>query len=529
MRLAPYLACALFAGLGLLLLPYPGAQYDEVFFFNALHGRGVVEYAMKFSFGAVPIMMVSYAGTLKAALYAPLLHWFDTGDLTLRLPVLVFGAISIGLFFLTARRLAGPRAAGLVTLLLATDAVYLLTCIFDWGPVALQHLLAAGAVYSLVRYSRDRAARWLVAGALLSGLALWNKALFAWQLVGYGLAWLIIYRAEIRRVTRRHRAAALLGFLLGAAPLLYYNKIHRLRTFTANASAGVSGGGAKIASLARTLDGSALFGYLVREAPVGAVREPRKWESLAVQLDGALGGPRRSFQQFLLWGALLLGAIVCWFGPYRRLALFVSLGCGLTFAQMLLISGAGTAAHHSILLWPAPQILLAMLLAQITELGRPRVWRTAAALVLAATVSNLTVVSSYLAHLIAYGPGPVWSDAIRPLVREISGKPGRMVFAVDWGITQQLEWYGRGRLGLHKNSDGVVNNLPQPESTVSLERNLADSANLFVMHAEGYETFAGVRRKLIDFAAGRGYQDVIVQTIQDRHGDTVFEIHEFRK
>ena len=528
-KAAALLACVLFAGLGSLFLSYPGAQYDEVFFYNALHDGGVVECAMKFRFGAVPIMLVTYAGTLKAALYAPLLHWFGTSDALLRLPVLSFGAVSIGLFFLTMRRLVGPRMAALVSLLLASDAVYLLTCVFDWGPVALQQLLAAGALYCLVRYSQQLTGRWLFAGSFLAGLALWNKALFLWQLAGFGLALLIVYRKETLSAGRRHWAAALVGFLLGAAPFLYYNKIHRLRTFTANAQVESQSAVSKFPALAHTLNGGVLFGYLVREEPEGPVQDLKSWEKAPLWVNATLGDPRQSLQQFPLWGALLLSPVVCWFGPLRRLAIFFWLGGAFTYAQMVLTHGAGGAAHHIILLWPMPQILLGLLLSQVALLWPPRGSLAGAVVISLGVVSNLVVLNSYLAHFIACGPGPVWSDAVRPLVYELGRKPGRLIFAVDWGIIQQLEFYGQGSLGLQRGSDGIVANLPQRASAAALERGLVDSATLFVMHAEGYETFHGVRRKLITFAAERGYQDALVQTIQDRHGATVFEIHEFRK
>ncbi|MBL0157440.1 MAG: glycosyltransferase family 39 protein [Bryobacterales bacterium] len=528
-RLAAYAACGLFAGLGLLFFGYPGAQYDEVFFYNALHGRGVVEYAMKFGPVSVPIMLVTYAGTLKAALYAPLLHWFGASDATLRLPAIAFGALSVGLFFLVMRRLAGPRAAALVALVLATDAVYLLTCVFDWGPVALQHLLSGGALYCLVRFAQERADRWLFAGTLLAGLALWNKALFAWHLMGFGLALLIIFRRGALLRTRRQWAAALLGFVLGAAPLLYYNKIHRLRTFRSNVRVGSLEVDAKLSAMNHTLDGSALFGYLVREEPAGPVQDLKRWEQIPLALSDALGAPRRSVQQWLLWAAILLSPVVCWFGPLRRLALFFWLGGVLTYAQMFLTKGAGGSAHHTILMWPAPQILLGLLLAETARRWPQRGLLAGIAVVAVCVAGNVAVLNTYLARFIACGPGPVWTEAIRPLVRELARRPERTVFAVDWGITQQLEFYGQGGLGLRRNSDGVVDNLPQPAAVATLEQGLADSANLFVMHAEGYETFAGVRRRLISFAAHRGYRDVLLRTIPDRHGVVIFELHEFRK
>jgi len=442
---------------------------------------------------------------------------------------LVFGALSVGLFFLMMLRLAGHWSAALVSLLLATDAVYVLTCVFDWGPVALQHLLGGGAFYCVVRYAQERRGRWLFAGSFLAGLALWDKALFAWHLGGFGLAALIVYHKEVISIARRHWALVLAGFVLGAAPLLYYNKLHRLRTFESNVRVEGRRVENKLQAMATTVDGSALFGYLVREDAQGRSTDIKRWEKVPLAINDVLGGPRSSGQEVLLWVALLLSPVFCWFGPLRRRAVFFSLGGGLTHVLMLLTRGAGGAAHHTILLWPVPQILLGLLLAQTARLWPKHGSVAGAAVVFVGVTCNFAVLNTYLAHFIEYGPGPVWTDAIHPLVREIASRPERTVFAVDWGITQQIEYYGEGRLGLERNSDRVLVSLPQPAAAVALERSLADPAKLFVMHAEGYETFAGVRRKLLGFAAERGYRDSIIQTIQDRHGATVFELHEFRK
>ena len=134
-RYFPYLAgafaCTLFIFLGLLLLPYPGAHYDEVLFVMSIHNPDFVEYAMKFSFGKVPIMLMTYIGTLKAAIYYPILKYAGAGNYTLRVPTLLITAGSIWLFFLTLRRLAGNWAAFLLSMLLATDVMYLLTAVFD--------------------------------------------------------------------------------------------------------------------------------------------------------------------------------------------------------------------------------------------------------------------------------------------------------------------------------------------------------------------------------------------------------------
>lgn len=534
-RTLPYAAglilCMLFGALGLALLTYPGAQYDEVLFATTIYTPEYIESTVDFGFGQVPIMLMTYIGTLKAAIYAPLVHWFGGTNATLRLPVLALGMLSIWLFYLAMRRLAGTRAALLAALLLATDVMYLLTCVFDWGPVAIQHALFTALLYSGVRYAQEQRGRWLFAANLCAGLALWDKALFIWLLAGFGVALLAVFPREMWQLVRKPRrlGVAVLGFVLGAAPFLYYNTIKPLNTFTANVQVDQQSVASKLIQLDRTLDGSGLMGYLVREDPAGAVQNLKRWEKIPLFLNGKLGHPRNSMQHLLLVAVLLLAPIVCWFGPHRRAAAFFLSGGALTYALMLLTRSAGGSAHHTILLWPVPQILLALLLAQVAALWPRRGWRVAAALVVVCTLSNLTVFNTHLAHFIACGPGEYWSDAIRPLAYEIGRKPGRMVFAVDWGITNQLEWYGNGRIGMHRGSDGLVVGLPEPANAPGIEQALADPRSIFVTHLEGHEAFVGVRQKLIDFARERGYRDEVVQMIQDRHGVAIFELHEFRK
>jgi uncharacterized membrane protein len=69
--------------------------------------------------------------------------------------VLLAGAATIWLFYRLLRRISGNRAAVFGCALLAADSTFLLTNTFDWGPVALQHLLLVGAILLLVVFYQD--------------------------------------------------------------------------------------------------------------------------------------------------------------------------------------------------------------------------------------------------------------------------------------------------------------------------------------------------------------------------------------
>lgn len=534
-RALPWLAAAgvslLFLLICVAFIPYAGAQYDEVLFADAMYGLDAVEYSVRIAGRRVPIMLMTYIGTLKAALWYPVLKLLGNNHLSLRLPAAAAGAASVFLFFLIARRLGGAKVALAAALLLATDAVFLLTCVFDWGPVALQHVLFVSALFCGFKYSETRRARWLLAGSLASGLALWDKAISIWLLAGFGVALLACFRRELFEIIRSRRllAAALGGFLIGAGPFIYFNIRLPLKTFTENAGVDEKVPFSyKLQMIDRTMDGSGLFGYLVRESPEGYPENLKFVEKIPLWLSGKLRAPRGSWQHLLLVAALLL-APVTWFGARRRFAAFLLAGLILSAFLMMSTRNAGASQHHTILLWPVPQLLLVLLLAEVAERwpGKP-LW-AALSVTLLCAVSNITILNQYMAQFISSGPTPIWTNAIRPLVNELGRYHGRLVFAADWGISEQVQFYGGGKIGFHRPAEGAVLALHEPLSQAYVERQLAEPANLFVTHTEGREAFAGARARLIEFAASKGYRHELLQVIKDRHGVPIFEIHEFKR
>ncbi|MCX7603871.1 MAG: glycosyltransferase family 39 protein [Bryobacteraceae bacterium] len=531
---AALLLCGFFVAAGLLLLPYPGAQYDELLFLNGVLRPEVAEGWIRLPWaGRVPTMLMSYLGTLKALLYAPVFRIWGLSDWTLRLPVLLLGAVSVWLFFLLARRLAGPGAALAATALLATDACYLLTSVFDWGPVVLQHLCLTSGLYALTRFAEGGERRWLFAGGLAAGLGLWDKALFLWVLGGFGVGLLVLFPKQIRQIagSRRLAAAALAGFALGAAPFLHYNLTTGFRTFRGTALRdelrAVLG---KAVVLDRTLDGSGLFGYLVRESPEGPPADLREEEKIPLRIAERLGSPRRSWQALLLVFALAAAPVLSWRSPRRRVALLISAAAVLAWAQMAWTRDAGGSVHHAILLWPLLHLQAALAAAALLA-SAGRLARAAVAAVFAfCALSNAAVLNTYLAHMIACGPAQVWTDASRTLVQFLEAQPGRAAFAADWGILHEIIFYGRNRIPMIGDADGLVLRAGEdPLAAKRLEEALADRKQLFITWREGLDVFPDTRKKLIAFAEARGYRRASVALIADRHGVAMYEIHEFSR
>src|SRR5438552_13749180 len=189
-------ACFFFFCAGRAFLPHLGIQNDEALFAAALF-EPRDSCTIGFIHWRLPIMIMSYLGTLKSWIYAPIFHIFGTGVSATRDPVLLAGVASVWLFYLLLRRVAGQRAAVIGCGLLAVDSVYLLTTCFDWGPVALQHLLLIGGMLLLTRFYQEGGAIPLAGGCFLLGLAMWDKALAIWTLSGIGIAGISVFPRQI--------------------------------------------------------------------------------------------------------------------------------------------------------------------------------------------------------------------------------------------------------------------------------------------------------------------------------------------
>jgi len=176
----------LFVFLGILLIPYAGLQADELIFAGPLHGAANQIFATHLLHHVIPLMMMSYLGALKTFVYWPF-FWISSASVyAVRFPMVLAGALTIVIFYKWAGIFAGPRGALLAAVLLATDPMFLLTDTFDWGPVALQHLLMVSGCFLIARGRLS----W---GAFLFGVALWNKTIFSWTLMGLGLAALLVF------------------------------------------------------------------------------------------------------------------------------------------------------------------------------------------------------------------------------------------------------------------------------------------------------------------------------------------------
>jgi 4-amino-4-deoxy-L-arabinose transferase-like glycosyltransferase len=527
-RLLALAACLLFLLTGCAFVSRLGIENDEALFANGIFKPYAIAYKYPWGRAGLPVMLMSYLGALKSWIYRPIFQEFGTGVWAMRLPMLLAGVASVWIFYLLLRRVAGLRAALFGCALLATDSLYLLTTCFDWGPVALQHLLILSGMLLLLGFYQRRSPFWLAWGCFLLGLAMWDKALAIWMLGGISLALMLVFPKQIVGViTLRRVAISVLAFALGALPLIVYNIEKPLATFRGNASWDTTELATKGRLLAATVDGAALFGWLNMEGwqthdphlPYGAL------ETASARISALAGHPRRSLLLYAFALALLLAPLAR--GPALRAILFALLVLAIAWAQMAITANAGGSVHHTILLWPLPQMVIAISFAAASRRLR-RAGIPALAVVLAVLmVSGLLVTNEYRRVILRNGGNPYWTDAIFRLADHMKGVPAHDVFCMDWGMMESLRLLSSGKLPLRVGTDPI--NKPALDDTDRqyLARTISEPGHVFINHTKDFEFFPGVNDKLVKYAADAGYRRQVMALIPDSFGRPVYEVYRF--
>lgn len=520
----------LFFAAGQPFIGRAGVEADEALFMSPLLAPRAAVYVRVFHH-PWPVLLMSYLGTLKTLIYKPIIAIFGCNLWSLREPVLLGGACTIVLFFLLLRRVSGDLAALIGCGLLATDSIYLITSCYDWGPVVLQHLLLLGGGVLAMGFLESKKLLPLAGAFFLWGLALWDKALAEWLLSSMGLAAIMLFpRYLLGMLTRRRVAAALVSFTLGAFPLLWFNYKQHWGTFRGNFTRDEHFY-TKLPSLLYTLNGEGLFGWMMPfhgEAVPAPHAPDGSLTAVSARVSSLAGHPVTDWMVYALALALLLTPFVAR-GRDLRAILFCVVVFVSGWLQMALTLNAGASVHHTILLWPLPQAIVAIALAAAARrLGRAGI-PMAAVVVAALMISNVLVLNEYFVDLWRSGPVVGWTRAILPLSTYLKEAPARHVFAADWGILEPLRFLNAGTLPLENGEDPINQPTLSDDDEKRLVRMLDTTDHLYIMHTKEAEVFPNIRDKLLAFASEHGYSRQVLTQIQDGYGRQVFEVCRFSK
>jgi 4-amino-4-deoxy-L-arabinose transferase-like glycosyltransferase len=250
LRVAPlFVALGLFLAISLHQLHLPGFYYDEALdlvpMLHVMRGEQP-ELLRSIGMGRFPIMLLDYMGSLGGYLTLPFMAIFGPGYVAARAQPLFFSCVTIVLAWLLARRWFGNGVAAVTALLLAVNPSFIW---FSRQGISVTSVMSVFSLGSLLLLSKLRIENeelrksdflnsqffiCLFAGILL-GLGLWAKFLFFRWLVVLAVMGIVFYIGRDRK--RPISLSALLpfsiplilGFAIGATPLLYYNIVGLVR------------------------------------------------------------------------------------------------------------------------------------------------------------------------------------------------------------------------------------------------------------------------------------------------------------
>jgi hypothetical protein len=525
---------------GLAFLPLTGIQGDEALFAAALYHLPQATVFRVHAFGReIPLMLLSYLGALKSLIFSAVLIRIRPSYLTVRMPALVTGTVTVGLFAWLLEKLHGRKVAWVGGALLATDTIYLLTNCYDWGPVALQHLLALAGIAFVVGFASSGKRSSLFLGFFAFGLAFWDKALFIWLFSGLALATIAVFPRELKaRASAKSLGVAGAGLILGALPLIAYNLASGFETFRSNSTFVLSQFPSRLNALKLTWDGEILFDFLAH-----APWAPGDFRVAHTALFGVsqaihwLAGFRYHYYNALVPAFLLGLALIplLWRTPARKPMLFCLVTMAVAWLQMACTKDAGLGAHHVALLWPFPHWFLAVAFvgaASFVDAARPLQWKRAGAILLAAVVSflaidNLLLTNEYYYQLAGYGANKSWDDAIFRLSQEAGRIQAPELTIYDWGIINQLVVLHRNRLPLYFADRSFLTPAMSKIDAEYLTRRLTE--DVWIGHTAAFEEWPGVNEKIERGAEAQGFERRMIETVPDRNGRAVFQIFRFVK
>jgi Dolichyl-phosphate-mannose-protein mannosyltransferase len=506
-------------------LSVPGLYYDEAVFAGLakdfitghVHGQHMPNNEVAVFLGRpFPVFVQPYLGALKSWMLMPPFTLFGINVAVLRLTNLCLASIGLLLFMLATWRWLGIRAALIAGPVLATDPAYFFLGVLDWGATGPSFICRCASFYLIVRWCRQKRAAQLLFSTFFAGLGFFNKIDFAVLLIGSVIAGTLCYGRLLRRALRGQlpvAAFACLGFLLAASPILF--KMPGLLSYglSGKASSGPAEFADKLDTMISTYDGS----YFYRLMDAGGAFEKMFQEATQIRsLAGVI---------FLIASSAWLLAMAASRRKSRaRVARFLLLAAALITIGVFVLPGA-VRIHHAVLVFPLPQLVIAVAIASVWKTGstskRPTVAvRTLALLAIALLVaSQLWVISKTQTLIRETGGRGRWSDSLDAFCRENRHRTDLTIVSLDWGFNEQLAFLTNGPK-LYEPVWALGHRIPAGTPLVK------NPSSLYLVHPHEYAV--APESAPYSYFAENGDDDAEIQPYFDRQGQVAFYTIRFR-
>jgi hypothetical protein len=506
-------------------LDEPGLYYDEViqatpaseFLREGGRPLSVPGARSTWIFGGwFPLMTQPYMGALKSQLLIPTFALFGPSRETLRLATLAWGLVGLGLCALWIREIYGLPTALLTATLLAFDPSFVFATRHDWGSVSLALVCRGAALLLLTRGWRQASRLRLAAGGLCLGLGVYNKIDFLPFIAGAALALAAVAPRGLMREIASRRGDALAaagGALLGAAPMLATlpGVLQATQGMVRSVEVRHSDLAEKLATWHTMLDGSHFHRLMLSGG---------SYERL-METDAAAG----PFLVLCLAAAVGLGVALlreARRGAPQRAQAF-ALATAVFTALLLLATPRAARIHHTLNVYPFPQLVVALAAVRLWRAGGGRVtWRALAAAGVATTLlGSLRIDARILQTLHETGGRGRWSAALEGFARKLD--PETTVVSLDWGFHAPLRFL-RPELQLEEPVWGMPAAARRGPGTVLR----GASRHVYLVQESGYEVYP-IGGQLLEATRRLPMGAAAIQEHTDRLGETAFRSIRFTR
>lgn len=489
-------AACVFVFLAAYRINLPGLYFDELIFVDAAQGNPDTAW-IHMRLGSVPVFIIPYLGALKAWIYAPVFRLFGVSALTVRLPVILIGALTLLIFYWAIRRELGAVWAAIVVWIMAVDPANIFLSRLDWGPTVLMHLFQAFILALWFSY-RNKRKLWKIGLVFVCfGLGFFDKFNFVWLVSAFVIGVFLCYPDSVKDLwissSKSVRWTVLIFVSIGLATMLYLTlPLIKLQFPMAEALNPHLRLRRSFDLLQSTLSGAAVAAFIFGSV-AGMIQVIPFW---LVVVDGCLA-----------LASLFLAMSSAEARENRKNGIFCLLIGILIFLQIV-ITPQATGPHHHSMIFPLPLLAFAFLarslydhfctkkLSQVVAF----ITGTAATCIFLVSIYNTMVYLSHFRNNPRYPP--LWSPEIYSLSRYINehGFESTKIICADCCVNNQLRALAPKNLRQRmRDFWPAFKNLPNSpeEQNKLLEKIFPEGKTFVVTFDASKETFPETRTNFI--------------------------------
>ena len=203
-------AALYFFTMACLWLNRPGLNMDETNFVDAALGgyaHQVLVYKRVLGF---PVLILSYIGTVKATLFAPIFAVGGVSVSTIRIPAIAISTATLVLTYFMAREVIG-RWSAIVVVVMGTCPTFIFMSKVDFGPIAVAMFLTVLLILAILRYVNTGGIGWLWTIFATALVGVFDKQNFLWLVVGVTAGAAVVYRRRLWQLASSRPRATLVA------------------------------------------------------------------------------------------------------------------------------------------------------------------------------------------------------------------------------------------------------------------------------------------------------------------------------